>query len=61
MAQAAELARHRDQPIPLPAHWGGYLLQPEWIEFWESRPDRLHDRRLLTRAGSEWSEQLLAP
>jgi pyridoxamine 5'-phosphate oxidase len=31
-------------PIPLPSFWGGYRLEPEQVEFWESRLDRLHDR-----------------
>ena len=60
-AQTAELEAYRDRAIPIPGHWGGYLLRPDWLEFWESRPDRLHDRRLFTRTGSGWTEELLAP
>ncbi|MGH2483392.1 MAG: pyridoxamine 5'-phosphate oxidase [Candidatus Limnocylindria bacterium] len=42
---AATTARFAsDEEIPLPQFWGGYRLEPELVEFWESRPDRLHDR-----------------
>jgi len=48
--------------IPLPPHWGGYRLNPERIEFWQGRPDRLHDRFRYTRlAGGSWSIDRLAP
>lgn len=60
-AQREVLEAHRDLPIPLPADWGGYRLSPDWVEFWEGRPDRLHERRLFTRAGAGWREELLAP
>lgn len=48
--------------VPLPAEWGGYALKPGWIEFWESRADRLHDRLryVRTRAGA-WRLERLAP
>jgi pyridoxamine 5'-phosphate oxidase len=60
-AQRAVLDRFADRPIPLPPFWGGYRLRPDWIEFWEHRPDRLHDRLLLTRRRGDWTEQLLGP
>ena len=48
--------------IPLPAHWGGYRLQPERIEFWQGRPDRLHDRFRYTRQeDGAWLIDRLAP
>jgi pyridoxamine 5'-phosphate oxidase len=57
-----ELAgKHRDR-VPLPPDWGGYALRPRWIEFWESREDRLHDRLRYVR-GREggWRIERLAP
>jgi pyridoxamine 5'-phosphate oxidase len=48
--------------IPLPPHWGGYRLKPERIEFWQGRPDRLHDRFRYTRkADGSWQIDRLAP
>jgi pyridoxamine 5'-phosphate oxidase len=48
--------------IPLPPHWGGYRLRPERIEFWQGRPDRLHDRFRYTRkADGSWQIDRLAP
>jgi pyridoxamine 5'-phosphate oxidase len=47
--------------VPRPPHWGGYLLAPEAIEFWEHGAHRLHHRRLFTREAGGWREQLLAP
>jgi pyridoxamine 5'-phosphate oxidase len=59
---AAELdARHPDD-VPLPADWGGYALRPAWIEFWENRTDRLHDRlRYVRRRGAGWRAERLSP
>ena len=57
--EAAEQA-HGDDP-PRPPYWGGFLLVPEAIEFWESRPSRLHDRVRFTRADSGWKREILAP
>lgn len=48
--------------IPRPDHWGGYRLRPDWIDFWYSQPDRLHDRfRFERAAGDRWSVSRLAP
>lgn len=38
--------------VPLPSHWGGYLVRPDAIEFWVGQPSRLHDRMLFSRNGS---------
>ena len=60
-AKQAELGE-REQ-YPRPAHWGGYILSPLSIEFWEEKQYRLHTRRVFTRnnADSPWQSQLLYP
>jgi pyridoxamine 5'-phosphate oxidase len=58
----AELDRRHPDQVPLPAEWGGYALRPRWIEFWENRADRLHDRlRYVRRLGGRWRTERLAP
>jgi pyridoxamine 5'-phosphate oxidase len=47
--------------IPRPAHWRGYCVAPERIEFWIDGPDRLHDRMLFTPAGHYWNTIRLYP
>ena len=48
--------------IERPAHWGGYVVTPDAVEFWQGRPSRLHDRILYTRtAAGEWQKSRLAP
>ena len=53
-------ALYGDDP-PLPPWWGGYLLRPGRLEFWQNRPNRLHDRFRYTREGSSWRLERLAP
>jgi pyridoxamine 5'-phosphate oxidase len=53
-------ARYGDDP-PLPPWWGGYLLTPRRVEFWQNRPNRLHDRFRYTRDGDSWRLERLAP
>jgi len=58
----AELERRYPKTVPLPADWGGYALRPDWIEFWEHRADRLHDRlRYVRRRERGWRLERLAP
>jgi len=47
--------------VPRPDRWGGYLLEPEAIELWQHRDDRLHERIRFTRAREGWVEEPLAP
>lgn len=59
------MARCRDRfaggEVPRPDAWGGYLLRPATIEFWQGRPSRLHDRFLYTRQPVAWSRVRLSP
>jgi len=47
--------------IPRPAHWGGYRLRPEVVEFWQGQPDRMHDRVRYRRDDLEWIKERLSP
>jgi pyridoxamine 5'-phosphate oxidase len=58
----ADLDRRYPTAVPIPADWGGYALRPAWIEFWENRADRLHDRlRYVRLPGGAWRSERLAP
>jgi pyridoxamine 5'-phosphate oxidase len=54
-------AKFDGQDVPRPAHWGGFRIMPETIEFWTDRPHRLHERRLFARGPDGWAESLLYP
>jgi len=53
--------RGRADDVPVPADWGGYVVRPFEVEFWQGRPGRLHDRLVYTRADEGWTTQRLAP
>jgi pyridoxamine 5'-phosphate oxidase len=61
-AKWRELEKKFPGEIPLPPNWGGYILKPERIEFWQGRPSRLHDRLHYTKsADGAWKIDRLSP
>jgi pyridoxamine 5'-phosphate oxidase len=56
-----DLGREHAENPPLPPHWGGYRIVPDYLEFWQGRLSRLHDRVAYTRAAHEWKTARLAP
>jgi len=50
-----------DDVLPLPDHWGGYKVLPETVEFWQGRPNRLHDRLRFEKQNGSWKIERLAP
>ena len=54
-------ARFGDREIPRPEGWGGFILRPDEVEFWQGQVGRLHDRFLYTREGEGWRIERLAP
>jgi len=55
------LKKIENEDFQRPLHWGGFLLQPKSIEFWQGRPNRLHDRIRYTRSNHDWLIERLAP
>ncbi len=60
-AEAERLLADHDGDVPRPERWGGYVLEPETIELWQHRDDRLHERVRFTRAREGWHGERLAP
>jgi pyridoxamine 5'-phosphate oxidase len=53
--------RFAGQDVPLPDFWGGLRIVPDTVEFWQGRPDRLHDRLQFRRTDSDWVLERLSP
>ena len=61
-ARVGELGERFPDAVPRPEWWGGYRLRPETVEFWEGRPNRLHDRAHFVREpGGGWRSERLSP
>ena len=61
-AKWRELEKKFPNEVPLPPNWGGFILSPERIEFWQGRPSRLHDRLCYSRqADGKWKIERLSP
>ncbi len=57
-----EMASRFPGEVPLPSNWGGFVLKPDWVEFWQGRPGRLHDRFRFTRQPEgSWKLERIAP
>ncbi len=52
---------YEDKEVPRPENWGGYIAKPYEIEFWQGRPNRLHDRIIYTLEDIDWKISRLAP
>jgi pyridoxamine 5'-phosphate oxidase len=54
-------ARFADGPVPRPAHWSGFRIVPQVIEFWRNMPSRLHERMIYRREADGWRTETLYP
>lgn len=59
--RAALEGHFEGRDVPRPSHWGGFLLTPDYFEFWQHRQDRLHDRVAFRPEGSAWRRERLSP
>jgi pyridoxamine 5'-phosphate oxidase len=53
--------KHSTGPVPLPSYWGGYVVAPNAVEFWQGRPNRLHDRFRYLKNADSWQIDRLSP
>ncbi|MCY4456646.1 MAG: pyridoxamine 5'-phosphate oxidase [Acidimicrobiaceae bacterium] len=60
-ARVTALEKQYPSQVPRPPHWGGYLIAPHRVEFWQGRPDRLHDRIRYRKETDSWILERLAP
>ncbi len=61
VAKAAAVGAKHPLHVPRPPHWGGYIVIPDRIEFWQGRPSRLHDRIQYRLENGVWVKERLAP
>ena len=61
LAKAALVAAKHPLNVPRPDYWGGYLVVPETVEFWQGRPSRLHDRIRYRKESDNWIRERLSP
>ena len=54
-------SKYKNKDIPKPPHWGGFIVIPKNFEFWQGRPNRLHDRMLYFLENNKWIHNRLAP
>lgn len=61
-ARLSELEKEfENRPVPRPENWGGYTVEPESVEFWQGRPNRLHDRIRYRFINGNWTMERLSP
>jgi pyridoxamine 5'-phosphate oxidase len=58
---AEHTEKYKEGNVPLPPHWGGYIVHPTLVEFWQGRSSRLHDRIRYSFENHQWSKVRLAP
>lgn len=61
LARAAKFALKYPLSVPKPPHWGGYIVSPDYMEFWQGRPSRLHDRICYRKQADQWQKARLSP
>ena len=61
MARAALVGARHPLHVPRPPHWGGYVVTPRLVEFWQGRPSRLHDRIQYRLENGHWIRERLSP
>ncbi len=59
--QALEKQYENAEKLPCPEHWGGFLVKPNYFEFWQGRSNRLHDRIFYELNNNDWKKGRLAP
>ncbi|QEY24730.1 pyridoxamine 5'-phosphate oxidase [Neisseria animalis] len=61
VAKAAAVGARHPLHVPRPPHWGGYIVIPDRVEFWQGRPSRLHDRIQYRLENGVWIKKRLSP